>query len=161
MRIRLSHLRRHKPDLLLPEGFTLIETLVAMVVMTILATALYSGLSWGFAVVNLARENLRATQIAVEKMETLRMYSWDQVNSNGYVPVTFTAPFFPPVAPATNSGGILYRGTTLITNANVHPAYTDNMRLVVVTVNWTNRGILRTRKVETLISQYGMQRYIH
>jgi Tfp pilus assembly protein PilV len=143
------------------KAFTLIETLAAMVAMTVVFVSLYSGITWGFATVNLARENLRATQIAVEKMETTRMYSWEQVNSNGFIPESFTAPFFPGVGTNAASNTALYYGTTLITNANVPAAYTNNMRLVIVTVNWTNNNILRSRKMETFISEYGMQRYIY
>jgi hypothetical protein len=159
-----------KPSLLPPANhsrrailaFTLVETLFAMASMSMVFVSLYAGISWGFATVNLARENLRATQIAVEKMETMRMYSWEQVLSNSFVPASFTAPFFPGVgAVGTNNSGVLYYGTTSITNANVASAYTNDMRLVVVNVYWTNNKIRRSRTMETFISQYGMQRYIY
>src|SRR5207237_602455 len=78
-------------------AFSLVEMIVCTAIMVILFVSLYGGISSGFAVVNLARENLRANQIIVEKMETVRLYNWDQINSNGFLPPTFTAPFFPGV----------------------------------------------------------------
>ena len=142
-------------------GFSIIDVLVSFILVGLMFVSLYGGLSSGFAVISLARENLRATQVVLEKMETVRMYSWDQVNSNGFVPPTFTAPFYPDVTGGTNMPGITFYGTTVITNADVDNAYRDNMRQVTVTVNWTNRNVKHTREMRTLISQYGMQRYIY
>src|SRR4051812_4497927 len=110
-------------------GFGIVEVVITFALIGILFVSLYAGLSSGFAVISLARENLRATQVALEKMETMRMYSWDQVNSNGFVPPTFTAPFYPAVG-STNAAGVTFYGTTLITNAVVDPAYSNSMREV-------------------------------
>ena len=49
----------------------MVEVLVAVSLVGIMFVSLYSGISSGFAVVQLARENLRATQILQEKMETI------------------------------------------------------------------------------------------
>ena len=127
-----------------------------------MAVALYGGVSFGFASINLARQNLRATQVALEKMEITRMYSWEQVNSNGFVPATFTAPFFPTTGTNVNAdGGVTYYGTMLITNVNTSTAYSNDMRELRVTLNWTNKNISQTLQMSTYISQYGMQRYIY
>jgi prepilin-type N-terminal cleavage/methylation domain-containing protein len=143
------------------KAFTLIETVVAMSMVSIMGVALYSGLSSGFAVVNMARQNLRATQIALEKMETMRMYSWDQVNSNGFVPVNFTAPFFPTPGNTNDNGGLTYYGTTVITNVGLNTTYTNSLRMALVRITWTNGAIAYNREFSTYISQYGMQRYIY
>jgi hypothetical protein len=108
----------------------------------------------------MARQNLRATQIALEKMEITRMYSWEQLNSNGFVPRTFTAPFFPSDGPYTN-GGLTYYGTTIITNVNRHPAYSNDLREMRVFLTWTNKNIPQSLEMSTYLSQYGMQRYIY
>jgi Tfp pilus assembly protein PilV len=142
------------------EAFGIVEILVAFVMLAIMFTSLYAGLSSGFSVISLARENLRATQIALEKMETVRMYSWDQINSNEFVPATFTAPFYPSLVDSTNTG-ITYYGTTVITNISDFPsAYSNSMRQIIVTVRWTNRNNPHSRTMQTFVSQYGMQRYI-
>jgi hypothetical protein len=139
---------------------------IASAISAVMFVSLYGGISWGFATIKVAREDLRATQVALEKMETMRMYSWEQVNSNGFIPPTFTAPFFPiltnDVSGGTNSSGVVYYGTTTLTNADVSSAYSNDVKRVIVTVSWTNDNhVAHTRKMETMISQYGMQRYIY
>jgi hypothetical protein len=147
-------------------AFSVIELIMSMGVLGLVFVSVYAGLSWGFVNVQLARENLRATQVALEKMETMRMYSWEQVNSNGYVPTNFTATFFPNVQTNSESGnlasqGVTYYGTTVITNMDLPVAYSNNVRRVIVSVLWTNNHVPRSRQMETLISQYGMQRYVY
>jgi hypothetical protein len=142
-------------------GFTLAEIMVGCVLLAVMAISMYGGISFGFASVTLARQNLRATQIALEKMEIVRMYSWDQVNSNGFVPPTFTAPYFPTFGGGNTNGGLVYYGTTTIANVSINPAYDVDMRQVLVTLNWTNKNVRQTLQMSTYISQYGMQRYIY
>lgn len=141
-------------------AFTLVEVLVASSILAVMAIALYGGISFCFANITLARQNLRATQIALEKMEIVRMYSWEQVNSNGFVPVEFTAPYYPTAGSDTN-GGLTYYGTTLITNLSLGTPYSADMRQVVVSLNWTNKSVKQTLEMSTYISQYGMQNYIY
>lgn len=143
-------------------AFAIAEVVVSVALISIMFLSLYAGISSGFAVVNLARQDLRATQIALDKMETMRMYSWEQINSNGFVPVSFTAPFFPTVSTnSTNNGGLTYYGTTILTNTAFTNLYNSDLRMVIVTLKWTNGHIGQTREMRTLISQYGMQRYIY
>src|SRR5205814_5342686 len=88
-------------------AFTLTEVLVAVVIVSIVFVTLFTAFSSGFAILKLARENLRATQILVQRMETLRLYTWGQIQDPTYFPSNFTA-YYDPVAQATNSGGIAY-----------------------------------------------------
>ena len=67
-------------------GYTVIEALVAMGVVGLLVVALYAGMTSATISVRLARENHRATQIMDEKTELVRLLTWDQINSNGFVP---------------------------------------------------------------------------
>jgi Tfp pilus assembly protein PilV len=146
-------------------AFSMVEVTIATAISAVMFVSLYGGISWGFATIKVAREDLRATQVALEKMETMRMYSWEQVNSNGFIPATFTAPFFPILTngvSSTNGSGVVYYGTTTLTNADVSTAYSNDVKRVIVTVSWTNDNhVAHTRKMETMISQYGMQRYIY
>jgi type II secretory pathway pseudopilin PulG len=143
-------------------AFALTEALIAVALFGVMFLSLYSGISSGFDVVNLARENVRATQVALEKLETIRMYSWDQVNSNGYIPRSFTAPFYPTTQRSSSSGGsgVVYHGRTEIAPAIVDPVYSNSMREVTITLTWTNGTTGRRREMKTFISEYGMQRYI-
>src|ERR1051325_6941474 len=93
-------------------AFTLIEVAMTTAILGVVFAAFYSGIAAGFSLVGLTRENLRANQLLLERMETIRLYSWDQINSNGFIPPTFTAPFYPPVAGQTNqNSGVTYYGT--------------------------------------------------
>src|SRR5689334_4578516 len=74
-------------------GHTLVEIMVALAVLAFMTVSLYAGFSSGFAVLRLARENLRATQILAERMEVLRLIKWDNV-APGFIPSSFTAPFY-------------------------------------------------------------------
>src|SRR5207237_8035387 len=90
-------------------AFTLIEVAITMAVMGIVFATFYTGIGAGFSLVGLTRENLRADQLLLERMETIRLYSWDQISSNGFIPASFTAPFYPPVAGQTNAhSGVTY-----------------------------------------------------
>ena len=142
-------------------GFTLAEILVACTALAVMAVSLYGGISFGFSGITLARQKLRATQIALEKMEIARMYSWEQVNSNGFVPATFTAPYYPSVSGSNSNGGLTYYGTMQISGVNCHPSYSNDMRQLTVKVAWTNRNTVQNLQMSTYISQYGMQRYIY
>jgi prepilin-type N-terminal cleavage/methylation domain-containing protein len=54
-------------------AFTLIEVLVATLLIGIAFVSLYAGVSSALVQVQLAREDLRATQVLLEKSELLRL----------------------------------------------------------------------------------------
>ena len=60
-----------KKTLRATQAMTLVEVCIAVVAVGILITTLYVAFTQGFAIIQVARENLRATQILQEKMETL------------------------------------------------------------------------------------------
>ena len=139
------------------DGFTLLEVLVAMVVVGISAIAMFSGINSGFFTMQLARENLRATQIMLEKTETLRLYSWDQINTSNFIPTTFTAPYDPN---SVNSG-ITYTGTVQIAASGLTTGYAASMKKVTVTLSWMTGGLSRNRAFTTYVSQNGLQSYVY
>lgn len=141
-------------------GFTLAEVMMGVAVMAVMFVSLYLGFTQGFGVVQVARENLRATQILQEKMETIRLYTWDQINSAGFIPTSFTAPFY--AAGTQSTGGLTYRGTVSISNpTNMTESYVADMKQIDVQVNWTSGNIQRQRTMRTLISRYGLHNYIY
>src|SRR5688572_16904958 len=76
-------------------AFTLAEVIIGVCVMGIMLVSLYAGFGFGFAQIRVTRENTRATQILTEKMELMRLLTWDQVvNLPGYIPTDFTANFY-------------------------------------------------------------------
>ncbi len=149
-------------------AFTIIEAIVAMAIVGFMVIALYGGITSGFYSVRSARENLRATQIMVEKMEVIRLCTWTQINSNGFIPTTFTAPYFPKGF-STNSymntlhEGLTYSGTIPInpvTAAEVNGIYNDDLRKVIVSISWTTQNLQRNRQITTYVSRYGIQNYL-
>jgi len=138
-------------------GQTLVEVMVAMAVMGFMM-----GFSSGFAVVRVSRENLRATQILAEGMEVARLYNWDQVvNQPGYIPATFTAPFYANGQTNAGPGGFLYTVTVSVTNAPISEAYSKDLRMIQINLTWKSGNITRNRQMNTFVSQYGMQNYIY
>jgi hypothetical protein len=141
-------------------AFTLTEMVVAVSFLGVLFVSLFGGMSYGFATVQASRENLRATQIILERMEGLRLYNWNQVVYSNWIPASFTGYYFPLANPG-ESVGITYNGTMAVTNLLLpNTSYSNDMRSVVVTVRWTSAGIPRMRTLTTFIARNGMQNYI-
>jgi hypothetical protein len=143
-------------------AYTLMEVVMAVALLAIMMISLYGGITSGFAVVQLARENLRSTQIMLERMEGIRLYRWDQLVYSNMIPSTFTAYYY-PLAASGESKGIAYNGTMVVTNANLSPAatYGANMRLITVTLAWNSGNVRRTRSMSTYVSKNGVQNYVY
>jgi hypothetical protein len=145
------------------------EVMVAGLLTGLAFVSLYAGFSSGFAVVQAARENLRATQIIVKRMENIRLYRWQQILSKNpvFVPRDFTT-CYDPDEQATGAGGTLYSGTFTFSNPPVEipAAYRSNMLLMTVTLYWTNsfgktNKVVRSRQMQTYVARYGMQNYVY
>jgi len=139
-------------------AFTLVETVVGMAVTVVVILSLYAGLNLGFASVQSARENLRATQILTEKMEVVRLCNFDQLTTPGYLPTSFTVYYYESTAA---SNGPAYSGTLSITSAAPSANYSNDLRLVTISVTWQTKNTPRTRSLSTLASRYGIQRYVY
>jgi prepilin-type N-terminal cleavage/methylation domain-containing protein len=140
------------------EAFSLIEVMVAVAIGGIMFVSLYTGFSSGFAVVQLARENLRGTQILQEKMETIRLYTWDQITAAGFIPTNFTDVFYPGTQSAA---GLTFTGTVKIATAPLTESYSNDLKQVTVQVTWKSANVVRTRDMTTFVSRYGLQNYIY
>jgi prepilin-type N-terminal cleavage/methylation domain-containing protein len=138
-------------------GFSLVEVTVGMAVIGTTSIALFSGFTSGFFTMQMARENLRATQIMLEKTETLRLYSWDQINTVGFIPPTFSARY----DPNSTNAGIIYSGSITITPCSLPTTFSNDMRTVTVNLNWTTGQLPRSRTFSTYISRNGIQNYIY
>lgn len=138
-------------------GFAMMEVLVAVGLLGLTFGALYSGISSGFATVMIARENLRATQILQEKMETIRLYTWDQINKTNFIPGTFVEPYYT----SDDSNGLMYTGTVTVATAPFTATYSSKVRMVSVELKWKSGGVLRTREISTFVAQDGLQEYIY
>ncbi len=148
-------------------AYTFLEVIIGVLVLGIMMLSLYAGFSSGFALVQVSRENVRATQILMQKMETIRLYKWNQVTNPAYLKPSFGEWYFPS-GTNTKSAGTYYSGFLSVRSApGIPPAYAKNMRSVIATVYWTNYPrwprtniIVRTREMQTLVARYGLQSYI-
>ena len=142
----------------LQAAFGLTESLIGVAIIGVVFTALYAGMTTGFQSVRSARDNLRATQILLEKFESLRLYNWDQITStNNYIPTTFTNYYV--LNPTT--AGTLYTGRVSIGPVPLTEAYRDDMRSVTVSIEWQTGGTRRSRTFTSFVAKYGLQSYIY
>jgi len=137
-------------------AFTLVEVMVGMAIVGLVLVVFYTAITHGVGVMRMEFEDRRATQILLEKTETIRLCSWDQINSNGFIPSTFTVNYDPQ---STNSG-VTYTGTITIASAPLSTAYSNDLRQVTVRLNWTTGQLHRQRELKTLIARYGLQTYV-
>ena len=143
----------------LQSGITLVDVCLALGILGIMSAGAIGSLRYGLFTMQLARENQRATQIALAKVETIRIYNWNQVTNGTFIPRTFTE-VYDPTAPA-NAQGAVYSGTLSITNFPLNTSIAANMREMIVTLNWTTRTVAHTRTVTTYIAKDGMQNYVY
>ncbi len=144
------------------KGFTLVEVMMAVAVMGIMLIGLYGGLGYGFRQIQLAREDERATQILAERMEVIRLLSWDQlVNLPGYVPTNFTASY--SVATPTNAtaSAQMYTGAVAVAMPAISENYSNDLRQVQLSLTWQSEGLLHKRTMTTFVSRYGLQNYVY
>ena len=141
-------------------GASMTEVVIAAALLTLMVAGIFNSFGYGFFASQLARENQRATQIILEKVETLRLYRWDQVTSNGFIPSSFTETYDPQAAP--NAQGVTYSGTVTISPTPWICSYSDKMRQVDVTLTWSTAGRLpHTRSLTTFVSKDGLQNYVY
>lgn len=144
-------------------AFTLTEVLVAVAILSVVFLGLFGGISYGFSVTRVSRENLRATQIILEKMEGIRLYTFDQLTSSNLFSTSFTADYYPFTMNQNDSKGITYYGQISFSDPGTGTYYNANLRTVTITVNWTNRYgstvIPHSRSMQTLVGRWGIQNY--
>ena len=138
------------------EAYTLIEVLMAFGMLAFIAFALFAAFSFGFKTIKVSQEDVRADQILVQKLETLRVYHWSKIFTNGYLPTSFSDY-------STNSGigqGVTYTGAIAVSSFPANgESYSNSLRQVTVTLGWVSGGVPRQRSMSTFVSQYGIQTY--
>jgi type II secretory pathway pseudopilin PulG len=144
-------------------GMTLMEVIMATGIIAITGAGVISSINYGLCIMRIARENQRATQVMLEKLEAIRLYNWTQVTNTGFVPTTFSAPYDP--TGIGSSQGPIYHGTMEISNPTFiggTPNYSANIRQFTVSLYWTNLGGLsHSRSLSTYVAQNGVQNYVY
>jgi type II secretory pathway pseudopilin PulG len=180
MQPKFNHLlnKVHRPQLKrLAAAFSLLELLIAVAITALIFEAVFKGISNSLTLLNLTRENLRATQIMISRLEGLRLEAWgtNQLFNSSFVPTTFVDYYYPQgLNSSTNNFGTIYYGTMTIVSpvtfasvpARTPSSYSNMMALVTVTLTWTNnaptygQSSTYTRSMSTYVAQFGIQNYI-
>jgi prepilin-type N-terminal cleavage/methylation domain-containing protein len=137
-------------------AFTLVEVLISVLLLSIMVTSLYAGIARGFAVIESARQNLRATELIIERFEAIRLISWDQLNA-GYIN---TDPFV-ELYDIKNTKSMTYKGAILIEPGPAGLSYADDMRRVTVSLSWVSSGRTNSTRMTSYIARYGLQNYVY
>lgn len=150
--------RTNKSGTRLLGGFTLPEVIMSSTILSICAAGIMASFASGFRMVAMTQENQRATQVLIESTEIVRLYSWDQLHTPGFVPTNFTEYYNP-----REKSGVIYTGTVAIATApaEMPASYRDNVKLLTVTLDWVTQGIPRHRSLTTLIAKDGVQNYVY
>lgn len=131
---------------------------MASVILSICAAGIMTAFGTGFRMIAMMRENQRATQVMIEATEIVRLYSWAQLNTPGFVPTNFTDYYNPH-----EQSGAIYSGTLELTDApaGIPASYRANMALLTVSLDWTTEGVARSRSMTTMVAKDGVQNYVY
>lgn len=113
-----------------------------------------------------SRENLRATQIMMDKMEGIRLYSPSQLTNTSFLLQSFTnwASETNNIGlPNVQGYGVMYTGTITIAPVSLATSYASNMHQVTVNVGWVSGGagnMAHTRSMSTFYANQGLYNYV-
>ncbi len=143
-------------------GFTLVETVIAVALGAFMISALYACFASGWSMQRMTSEELRATQILLQRLERVRLCSFAQVTDPKYNPRT-SSESYNPAGDASGKGGVVYSITfdASVPAAGTLPeSYRTNMLLVKVGVTWTSGGVQRARSMQTWVAKSGIGSYV-
>lgn len=131
---------------------------MASAILSVCAAGIMAAFASGFRIVAMTQDNQRATQVLIEASEIVRLYSWDQLLTPGFVPSKFTEYYH-----AETQSGVVYSGSIAISPApnDVPASYRDNIRYLTVTLDWDTSGVSRSRSLTTVIAKDGVQNYVY
>ena len=143
-------------------AYTLVEVVFASAIIALLFVTVHLGIAFGFSVSRAERENLRATQVILERMEGIRLFTFDQLSDANLNPTSFTKSYYPPSL-GGQSPGITYTGTvTIASSITLDPpaTYSDDMKKITVQLDWNSSNVHRTRSLTTYAARNGIQNYV-
>ena len=144
-------------------AFTLVEILISVGLLAFMMLSLYMAFAMGFSMIQTTREDLRATQIVTQKLEAIRLCTWQQLSN---CPATFKD-YYNPLGVTNGTQGAVYYGTisTTGTYSNLSStSYQSQVHLITMGVTWTNYisagPIPHSRQMQTLSAYHGLQNYV-
>src|ERR1044071_9300556 len=142
-------------------AFTIADVVVAVFVLGTIGGGFCIALSSGFFVLQNTREDLRATQILMQRLEAIRLCTWSELTNFSF------QENYDPLSGTNQSAGSKYFGNVSIAPAASVPnsiSYSPNMCQVTVNLAWTNYNlnvaVPHSRQMQTQVARYGLQNYI-
>ena len=130
------------------EGFTLIEVLITMMILSGVMTALLSCFIYGLNIISRMKQTALATQIIQEQLEDIRDMTYDDILSLGS---SFDNAGFEQLSTWGGcegaSGGVA-----------VESSLGDDIKKITVTVQWTYRGRAQREDLVTFITREGINK---
>ena len=130
------------------EGFTLIEVLVTMAILSGVLTALLSCFIYGLNIISRMKQTAVATQIIQEQLENIRDKTYDEILSLG---TSFDNAGLDQLNTWSGcedaSGGVA-----------IESSEGDDIKKVTVTVQWTYRGRAQREDLVTFITREGINK---
>jgi hypothetical protein len=147
-------------------AYTLVEVLMGAAAMVIVFVTIFSVMTACLFMSGTSRENLRATQIMLDKMEGIRLYSPSQLTNTAFLLQSFTnwsSETNNIGMPNVQGYGVKYTGTLTIAPVGFTNSYTSNMHQVTVNLGWVSGGVgnlAHTRSMTTFYANQGLYNYV-
>ncbi len=138
------------------QAFTIVEIMVATCLFTICVATVFLGMSSGYATIESARENLRATQLLLEKFEAVRLMTYDQLWSPSVTNYTTNAYY-----DIQSTSGVRYTLTVSVSSNLPVSTYRNDISLVTMRVSWTSGAINRQKTMYSYAAKSGLQQYVY
>lgn len=141
------------------QGFTLVEVMIASVVLVMIFLSTLDALQQGFKMIDTARNTTIAGQIIQSEIEDLRLKPWASLTA---LPATTEL----DIAQSIGQGLASEEGAALARRFSASRVIADvtdranNLKRITLTVTWADTsGATHTRSYETLFSHFGLSDY--
>lgn len=131
-------------------GFTLVEVMISMVLILVILAGGFGALHQGNKLVEIARDETRASQVLQSEIEDLRTLDWDSLTALN------AESTYSPQSSFTDAYANRYEIKRKITTRS------STARKVTLEVSWTdNRGTEHMREYITLVAKDGLYDYYY
>ena len=144
-------------------GTSFLDTLMGTAIFGTMFVSVCTGVGAGLKSTEVSRQNARAAQILIGKLECLRVLNWPDLSAPGALATTFTAPYEMDGATAKTLGmnvsstNAFFQGKLSLKPSTTGESYSTNVLQVTAEVTWSFASRNFSRSVETLISAHGIQ----
>jgi hypothetical protein len=155
-----------KAPMLGQSAYSLVEVMMGAAAMMVVFVTIFGVMTVCLFISGTSRENLRATQIMLDKMEGIRLYSPSQLTNTSFLLQSFTnwASETNNIGlPNVQGYGVMYTGTITIAPVSFATSYSSNMSQVTVNIGWVSGGaggLAHTRSMSTFYANQGLYNYV-